>query len=542
MISTFHRLRAVPSARFHLNGTKKRTVALADTMNAPEEKQGLRIYDESRHNGSGHNESRKAILLSSYGTGAQNGKNLGVPGYSHDIVMQLYAPLLESWGEVIPVSDPWTNLESAIVDARERGLDPVHLSVIPCQDAYLSPNVPNVLMPAWEFPDIPDHEFNSNPQNDWTKVASMCDALIVSGPFTSDAFRKSGVEVPIHHVQVPTPEGYDELPTWQADHVRSIDCSAYSFQFEEQETVAIPFPIVAPHRKRKGPIKKAGRKIEQATRGLLRSVVNENLYRKISDRLKRSKKANMLPVDFEVESLDLSGVVYTSIFNPKDGRKNWQDLITSFLVALGDKEDATLVVKLVTSDPLALAKFIAFYRGRDIDHRCRVVITSQYLTDQQLVQLTDASTYYIQTTKAEGNCLPLMNFLAGGKPGVSPCHSAISDYFDNEVGFIAESNPEPAAWPHDPYLRTRSTWGRLVWTSMVEQIRESYKVAKEYPETYAEISERSREKMTDWAGPENVQARLIGALEDVYENRVKAQQRRHENEAWIPNEGLKRAA
>jgi glycosyltransferase involved in cell wall biosynthesis len=332
------------------------------------------------------------------------------------------------------------------------------------------------------------------------------------------------------------------LPTWQADQTRSIDCSGYSFQFEEKEIVTIPFPVAAPHRKRKGPIKKAGRKIEKATRKLLRSVINEKLYRKVSDRLKLTKKSNILPTEFEVDSLDLSGVVDTSIFNPNDGRKNWQDLITSFLVALGDKKDATLVVKLVTSDPLAVAKFIAFYRGRGIDHRCRVVVTSQYLTDQQLVELTDASTYYIQTTKAEGNCLPLMNFLAAGKPGVSPCHSAISDYFDDEIGFIADSNPEPAAWPHDPHLRTRSTWGRLVWTSMVEQIRESYNVAKQYPETYAEISERSREKLNDWASPENVQARLINALDDVYQNRVKAAQRRQQDEALKTNEVLKRAA
>ncbi len=489
-----------------------------------------------------HTKSSKAILLSSYGTGAQNGKNLGVPGYSHDIVMQLYAPILETWGEVIPIADPWNNLESAIEDARQRGLDPIHLSVIPCQDAYLSPNVPNVLMPAWEFPDIPDHDFGLNPQNDWTKVASRCDALIVSGPFTSQAFKKSGVSIPIHHVQVPTSDRYFGLETWQADQSRTIECTGYSFSFDKEQPQTIPLPIAPPHRKPKRGLKKFGRRVEKAVRDRLRSVVNENLYRRVSNRFKQAKKINVLPEKFQVNSLDLSDVVYTSIFNPNDGRKNWQDLLTSFLIALGDKEDATLMIKLVTRDPVAVAKFLRFYRGRDIKHQCRVVVTSQYLTEEQLVELTDASTYYIQTTRAEGNCLPLMDFLAAGRPGVSPCHSAISDYFDSEVGFVAESHPEPAAWPHDPHLRTRSTWGRLVWTSMVEQIRKSYQIAKESPVAYNSMSQRSRERLRNWAGAENVQARLLAAMDDVYQRNDRVETPDNRDQLLTPKELQQNAA
>ena len=61
---------------------------------------GIRIFSGDLEAG------KPAILLSSYGTGANVGKNLGVPGYSHDIVMQLYVPILEKWGKVIPVQNP----------------------------------------------------------------------------------------------------------------------------------------------------------------------------------------------------------------------------------------------------------------------------------------------------------------------------------------------------------------------------------------------------------------------------------------------------
>lgn len=468
---------------------------------------GIRIF-------SGESEAGKpAILLSSYGTGANVGKNLGVPGYSHDIVMQLYAPLLESWGQVIPVGNPEQNLEAAVVEAREQGLDPIHLSVIPCQDAYLSPNVPNVLMPAWEFPDIPDASIGNNPRNDWSAIANQCDALMVSGPFTEQAFRKAGTSVPIHFVQVPTPETYFEVSDWQPENKKTIHCHGYSFPRPKNAKPIVKIPLQKQQQTRG--LKRVGKKLETVVRRVARFSLGEKSYKRLSMRVRQSKRGNFNLPKPDLNKIELSGVVYTSIFNPNDGRKNWQDLVTSFLTAVGDKEDATLVVKLITRDPIAVARFMKYYAGRDISHKCKLVVISQYLTEEQLCELAEASTYYIQTTRAEGNCLPLMNYLAAGRPGISPCHSAISDYFNEEIGFVAESHPEPAAWPHDPQLRIRTTWGRLVWPSMVEQIRESYRIAKEEPQIYQQISSRARAKLDSWASSENVQERLLAALDEI---------------------------
>ena len=112
-----------------------------------------------------------------------------------------------------------------------------------------------------------------------------------------------------------------------------------------------------------------------------------------------------------------------------------------------------------------------FYRRRGLSHRCKIVLIHDFLSDEQLMELAQATTYYITATKAEGNCLPLMNYLAAGRPAISPCHTAIADYFGRDVGFVVESHPEPAAFPHDSRLRSTTTWHRLVWTSLVEQIR-----------------------------------------------------------------------
>src|SRR5690554_4633707 len=45
-------------------------------------------------------------------------------------------------------------------------------------------------------------------------------------------------------------------------------------------------------------------------------------------------------------TLELTGVVYTTVFNPADGRKNWRDMLSAFCFALGEHEDATLILKI----------------------------------------------------------------------------------------------------------------------------------------------------------------------------------------------------
>ncbi len=211
--------------------------------------------------------------------------------------------------------------------------------------------------------------------------------------------------------------------------------------------------------------------------------------------------------------LDLGGIVYTSIFNPNDGRKNWEDMITAFLYALRDCDDATLVLKLISSSPQAIHRVISFYRRLDVSHRCRLVLIPDFLSEADMLQLARVSTYYLTTTRAEGNCLPLMNYLAAGRPGVSPAHTAIADYFDSRVGFVVESHPEPAAWPQDSLLRWRSSWHRLVWPSLVEQIRRSYELAKHDRAAYQALAAAGREKMRQWAHPDAVWRRLQSAMQ-----------------------------
>lgn len=469
---------------------------------------------------------RPAILLTSYVTGAADGKNLGVAGYSYDIVAELFLPLLRRWGEVITVQHPHRDLDAAAEAARRRGLEPIHVSFRPFQDVCLSQSAPNVVVPAWEFPDVPNVPFGGNPQNDWPATANRCSLVLVGGEFTRRALLKAGTTTPIRIVQVPTPHEYFELPAWGPGKPATIDCSGYEFCHPIVDPIC-EFPIgQAPRKKRRAArlARARGAVLSGARRTYKRAIrplLSQRVAQTVAHAWKGAKQGWRLPAGNigrradGIEQLDLSGIVYTSILNPIDGRKNWQDLLTGFLLALGDREDATLVVKLITSGPDATARVLYNYEVRDIPHRCKLVFIADYLTDEQLHQLAGASTYYLQTTKAEGNCLPLMNYLAAGRPGISPEHSAIGDYFDDEIGFVVESHAEPSAWPHDPRLRVRTTWNRIVWTSLVQQIRKSYTVAKNDRSAYGAMSQRGRTRMRQWAAAENIWPRLKSALDLV---------------------------
>ncbi len=452
-----------------------------------------READKKRSEG-GH----RAVLLTCYMTGATEGKNLGTAGYSHDFVAKLFSELLSRWGKVVHIPDPQRNLDLAAQAARDQGFDPVHLSVLPFQDVCLARTMPNVVMPAWEFPDVPDHGFDDNPQNDWPATADRCDLVLVSGPFTEQALRKGRTKVPIRFVQVPTQDAYFSVSDWEPAQRIFIDCPAYIFPQADDRGTATSL------------LGRCYEPIHSLFRAWQRA------------RQARSRGRMALPYQSALP-VELSGIVYTSVFNPEDGRKNWTDLLTGFLYALGDREDATLVLKLVTKNADAVKKVIKYYQGRDIPHRCKVIVIGDFLTEKQMYQLAEASTYYLQTTKAEGNCLPLMNYLAAGRPGISPNHSAMSDYFDASVGFVIQSHPEPSAWPHDTRLRSRSTWGRLVWPSIVEQIQQSYHLVKDHPDQYVSLANRCRSRMQTWAGNEAVWGRLREALDALVNGRLRSE-------------------
>jgi glycosyltransferase involved in cell wall biosynthesis len=438
---------------------------------------------------------------------------LGREAYSYRFVFRVFEPLLRRWGETIEITQPESRLEYAIWRARQRNLDPVHLSFLPLHMVYLAQGAPNIAVPAWEFPDIPNTDLQNNPRNNWKRIADELSVIVTHCNITRNAFLRANVKPPVHVVPVPVAPEYFAIPPWEYGQRVVLPCPCYVFG---------PCEGSAQITNRAGP-ESAG--LRARARRLYQRHVKARVPRRLrklmslatqvaADEPQAAPKEEQVPFPV-TPTLELSGVVYTTIFNPFDPRKNWQDMLSAFLLALGDCDDAMLVIKLVVCPELAahsLNGIIGHYLRLGLRHRCKLVFVNTYLANDLMVELTRGSTYYLNTSRAEGSCLPLQDSLAAGRPGVAPAHTGMADYLDDEIAFTLASHPEPAAWPHDPDHRLMTTWQRLVWQSLHDQLRASYEVARKEARRYGKMAAGGRQRLAQYASADSVWPRLLAAL------------------------------
>jgi glycosyltransferase involved in cell wall biosynthesis len=176
------------------------------------------------------------------------------------------------------------------------------------------------------------------------------------------------------------------------------------------------------------------------------------------------------------------------VFNPSDGRKNWSDILSAFAFALGDKDDATLVLKPAhhSAEPF-LGKFLEQMRAIG-PMKARVLAIQAFLEDDAYRRLIGATSYYVNASRCEGLCIPLMEFMSAGVPAIAPAHTAMQDYVSEDSTFVVRSSVEPTSWPHDPSERISALWHRIDWESLVDRFRESYRVAHAAPDRYGRMS------------------------------------------------------
>jgi hypothetical protein len=447
----------------------------------------------------------RALVTSTVGGEDEAAVLMGSASYSYSYVYRAFAPLLRRWGRVLETVRPKEHLDDVVSGALAESSEVLHVGFLPLDAFHCTSLVPNVAFPFWDFPDLPTSPLGGNPRNDWARTANEVDLILTSSEFTRDSFARAGVRTPICVVPVPVRQTWLAVPRNAPDERVLIGCSYYT---------------LAP----------SSRSVPKRSRG--RSIYHRHVRPRLplrsADRMSaaahavaavRAEWRDVRGVDVAVsDQLDLSGIVYTTVFNPFDQRKNWTDLLTAYLIALAHCDDATLVLKLVLPpdrEALGVNKVVRFYRQLALAHRCRVVIVSSYLTDDQLLELARATTWYLNSSRAEGACLPLQDFMAAARPAIAPRHSAIADYFTDAAGFVVESHPEPASWPQDPEGRCTTTWHRLVWDSLRAAVHESYLVAKTNRARYEALAEGARGSMTARAAEEVVWPRLAAALDSV---------------------------
>lgn len=467
--------------------------------------------------------------------------DLGMPEYSYYFVLKEFKPLLERMGRVEVVKRPEVEVDPLYDDCLANDEPCVFLSFSPPNKTLVTLRCPTIPVFAWEFDTLPDEVWDDDTRNDWTMVLRNLGRSIVHSRHTADVVRaQMGNAFPVVALPAPVWDRFADFrqkypPRAGSDAVelrirgtvmdsRVIDLATRqpSGQDECTEPVvdAQAFPEV-PRKNMRYRLGATKRHAAEWYKEVIADLLPEIVERRLSSMLRwlaRQLQAIFsgtpdLPGMVEPEKVPegehagsepvvrllLHGIIYTSVFNPYDGRKNWLDMLTAFCSAFADQENATLVLKFTHHNSNWAFTVLDDMLRKMPRFKCRVVGIHGFLEDESYNQLIAASSYTVNTSYGEGQCLPLMEFMACGKPAVTPRHSAMEDYIDDSVAFVVRSSEELCCWPQDPRLFFRSHRHRIDWQSLCEAYKKSYHVAEREPDRYLRMAYASISRLRDHA-------------------------------------------
>jgi len=208
-------------------------------------------------------------------------------------------------------------------------------------------------------------------------------------------------------------------------------------------------------------------------------------------------------------------VIYTSVLTPKCGRKNWLDLITAFILAFKDNPKATLIIKVSSqgiSDYFSeLHEIVPKLQPFD----CRFILIDGFLDDESYNALIGQTNFYANSSRSEGLCLPLIEYMSSRKPAIAPCHTAMEDYVTADGCFVVDTSEELTIWPHDVNQKYTAMRHRVNWQSLKDAFSESYSVFKENPSLYKNMAEQAELSVKQFSGMSHVKDQLENFIQAV---------------------------
>jgi glycosyltransferase involved in cell wall biosynthesis len=408
--------------------------------------------------------------------------SFGAPEYSYTFVKNAFRPVIEALGTRVTVTDPAREVNAIAYAARAQGEECVFLSFNPPHKTVHGLACRTIPVFAWEYDTIPDETWNANPMNDWRVGLSLTGAAITHCRSAAEAVRRSmGPDYPIWVAPAPL-----------FDRFNSASTPARGWR--DPFTLALGGAVAI----------NAGKADLSLFRPERRMADAEAALRLVARLAAQPDRPS--------QPLHLSGVIYTSVLCPTDGRKNWPSMLAGFIWAFRNTPDATLILKLSHAsieDGLyeilrELSTFGAF--------ACNIILVHGLLSSDAYRMLIDATSYAVNASYGEGQCLPLMEYMSCGRPSVAPAHSAMRDYIAPDNAFVVASEAQPACWPQDERAVFRCLHHRVSLQDLVRQFRESYRIARDLPEQYERMSGAATHAARAFCSQEVVTATLVDML------------------------------
>jgi glycosyltransferase involved in cell wall biosynthesis len=448
--------------------------------------------------------------------------SLGKPEYSYYFLLKEFLPAFEAIGTVVQVRSV-AEVEALYEEHHAAGRPVVFISVSPPQQTPLGLRCPTIPLFAWEFDSLPNVAWEGDSRNDWRHVFQRVQGAIATSREAAAMVASQHRGLPVLAAPAPVWERFGAgrvTPVRPAQGERRIPFAGVVIDspllglsadgLVRRAQVPAPEPIVAEPTK-------------EPSRWRQRLDITRMLFagwrREVFGHAPASEPSTVVDEASPIRQVALQGVVYTTVLNPADGRKNWIDLITAFCWAFRDTPDAVLLVKMTHHDLEHYRIVLMTLLSRLAPFSCRVVVLHGFLEDDQYQAMVAATDYYVNASSCEGLCLPLMEFLSAGKPALAPRHTAMADSLDEQMAFVVEGALEPTCWPHDPTGMLVTHRHRLNWESLLEAFRRSHAVATREPQVYARMSGAASKRLEAFSSLPVVADSLRAFLGDVLASR-----------------------
>ncbi len=219
--------------------------------------------------------------------------------------------------------------------------------------------------------------------------------------------------------------------------------------------------------------------------------------------------------------------VYVAVFNPFDHRKDPATLMHAFAeFSRQAKTPVALVVKLSVapgrSDLRQLVEngklpsdFLADMRGFACDN---IVLMSASLSRAELTALYQRADFFVSSTRAEGQNLPLLEAMQCGTPAIAPFHTAMNDYLTPDVAIKIQSTvvKVPSAKPMNYHFSEGMHWYHSSVNDVFKALVSSSQLSNA---SYSAMAEQGKAKVASIYSAERVSKQIQKRLQEYIDNK-----------------------
>jgi glycosyltransferase involved in cell wall biosynthesis len=416
-------------------------------------------------------------------SGAELQQRLGAAHYSYAFAMKGMVAALE----MLEIPHVVIRNPEFVPDIAERSDAEIniHIGFYPPEDVRFLKGAYNILSVAWEFERLKNtvEAVSYHAFADPLRMLGRADEIWSVSAYGAEALRRSGLQR-VEAVPTPIIQGHRRgrrmgPPSWS-----DLERGAAALNSVTWSPLAISYP--------------------------LQGAFNEAALR---------RRGSLHKALFEGEDFsdheEGPPIIFLSVFNAHDYRKQIRPLIEAFVQYAAVNRKAYLLLK-VTKVSWAKDSLISQLIRDEQMHdpgglipffvSDRILITSETLTREQMQSLYDCAGFYVCTSHAEGQNLPMMEAMARGVVPISVDNTAMASYIRPDNAVVIPSSLAPFT---QRLTQRYGLYGVSTCYTAAEDVYAALDFAAAMPpETYVASSVAAAQTIADQFGVETLRVAL----------------------------------